>query len=288
MGVLNRLRALALLCAAVAMLMPLANAQSGSTGTFGDAVVFEQETSAAAFIMTTDGVAIRNKSQASHVLVVEAPSAVATVTGIQVRIEAQFINSGPWIPISEDITTVEDVSGSGDFYAAIRANGTVPAVRVRNVTNTGAEPLRVTYIGNPFPIGIISVSNGRIIIGSTAGAFAVRAILCNATPCATGLNVVNEWVAWDQGTIDYCDAYAKTGPTGADLVIDFNLNGSSIFGATKLVIPDGGNRPVSPQQNFNTGSLPAVNLRDRITIDIDQIGSGDAGQDVFAVCRISR
>lgn len=88
------------------------------------------------------------------------------------------------------------------------------------------------------------------------------------TPIARTGGVLIEW-----------DAIAETGPVGADLIIDIQLNGVSIFGTTKLVIPAGtaDNTRVS-----GTGFLGSVIISpgDRLQGIVKQVGSTTPGQSV--------
>lgn len=76
----------------------------------------------------------------------------------------------------------------------------------------------------------------------------------------------------ESGTITKVRAYADTAPDGADLEIDFNKNGVSIMN-TVLTVEDGANAGNST--DF-TGT-PSVVEGDRISVDIDQVGSTTAG-----------
>lgn len=100
-----------------------------------------------------------NMGQGGHLISVEFPSAMATVTPVQVRIEAAdtcpdppFCAMGDWRPISDDVTEVVDVGGT--YYQFMKANGTWRAIRVNSLAATpGGEPMRVDYTGMPFPVG---------------------------------------------------------------------------------------------------------------------------------------
>ena len=102
-----------------------------------------------------------NAGQGGHLISVEFPNAMATVTPVQVRIEATdtcpdepFCLTGDWRPISDDVTTVADVGGT--YYQFVKANGAWRGVRVNSLTTTpGNEPMRVDYTGMPFPIGSV-------------------------------------------------------------------------------------------------------------------------------------
>ena len=76
-------------------------------------------------------------------------------------------------------------------------------------------------------------------------------------------------------TIEKAYAYATTAPTGANIIIDINRNGTSLWSVTpdnRLQIADGSQS--GTQTSFDTASL---NEGDTLTIDIDQTGSTNAG-----------
>ncbi|MCI0559884.1 MAG: hypothetical protein MN733_15445 [Nitrososphaera sp.] len=104
-------------------------------------------------------------------------------------------------------------------------------------------------------------------------------VLCNESNCVTGTNLTNEYIVVRSGTFQSCVAFAKTAPTGASLIIDLNRNGTSIFGGTKLVIAAG-----TQSGSQSTFTLTTVAVNDRLTADIDQIGSTLPGQTVTVVC----
>lgn len=87
------------------------------------------------------------------------------------------------------------------------------------------------------------------------------------------------------GTIVGIRAYALTPPTGATLILDVNKNGTTLF-TTQA------NRPtIAIAGNASSLTLPdvtAVAAGDRITVDVDQIGSGTAGSDVMVAVTIKR
>lgn len=100
----------------------------------------------------------------------------------------------------------------------------------------------------------------------------------SATPIAAGANLTPELIVPIAGTIIKAVASAKTGPTGADLIFDLNVNGTSIWAATqanrlKIVAA----ATSGSQTSFDTTALVAG---DKLSIDVDQIGSTIAGQDI--------
>jgi hypothetical protein len=74
---------------------------------------------------------------------------------------------------------------------------------------------------------------------------------------------------------------AKTGPTGQAFICDINLNGTSIWASTqanRIQIAAAGTN--ATQTSFDTTTFAEG---DYFEIDIDQVGSGTAGQDVTVV-----
>lgn len=80
-------------------------------------------------------------------------------------------------------------------------------------------------------------------------------------------------------------AYLDTAPTGAAFVLDVNINGTTVF-TTQA------NRPtIAISGNASTTTLPdvvAVAAGDRITVDVDVIGSGTAGSDLSVALSLKR
>lgn len=81
------------------------------------------------------------------------------------------------------------------------------------------------------------------------------------------------------GTFGTFDMYVKTAPTGADLTVTVNKNGSSIgTGTISQGSTDGLGQTLSPT-SFSAG--------DYLTVDITQIGSTVAGEDLYINFRIA-
>lgn len=93
---------------------------------------------------------------------------------------------------------------------------------------------------------------------------------------ATGTNQTVEYTVENGNlTIDSVDLRIKTAPTGQALIVDINKNGSTIFS----------NRPQIDDGSTTGGSgavFDSVDVAegDVFTVDIDQVGSGDAGEDL--------
>jgi hypothetical protein len=106
-------------------------------------------------------------------------------------------------------------------------------------------------------------------------------VLGVGTGVTTGVNKTNVLEAPFAGKIVKAWMVAKTGPTGASLIVDVNKNGTSIWDATqanRVRILAGATE--GTQTAFDTTTFSAG---DNFTIDVDQIGSTEAGQDVTVV-----
>jgi len=74
-------------------------------------------------------------------------------------------------------------------------------------------------------------------------------------------------------TLSTVDAYLATAPVGADVILNIKKNGSSL---NTLTITDGNS--ISENNSFNVSFTKG----DYITVDITQIGSSTAGEDLYA------
>lgn len=81
-------------------------------------------------------------------------------------------------------------------------------------------------------------------------------------------------------------AAVNTAPTGADIILDVNKNGSTIYTTAA-------NRPRIVAGTFATTTEPTPDVTtivagDYLQVDIDQVGSGVAGEDLTVFVRYSR
>jgi spermidine/putrescine-binding protein len=148
---------------------------------------------------------------------------------------------------SEQITqlTAEASPASTDLFLMERASdGELRKVQFQNIGGSGgAAPFRFLVNGNAYVDTLIQYT-----IADTAG------------------------------TISRVRAYAQTAPTGADLQIDVNKNGTTVFSST-FAISAGANSATST----SIAAAGTFAIGDRISIDIDQIGSTVAGAKVAIV-----
>ena len=90
----------------------------------------------------------------------------------------------------------------------------------------------------------------------------------------------NYWLVPVACTVTDVRAYANTAPTTQSLIVDVNKNGTTLFTTQ-------GNRPtIAAAGNASTTTLPDVTslaAGDRLSYDIDQVGSGTVGAGVSVV-----
>ena len=86
-------------------------------------------------------------------------------------------------------------------------------------------------------------------------------------------------------TIEKAWAIVKTAPQGQSLIVDINLNGTSIWASNQ------GNRLTMPaastsdtQTAFDTTS---ISEGDQLTLDVDQVGSSTPGESLTVVLKCS-
>lgn len=117
-----------------------------------------------------------------------------------------------------------------------------------------------------------------------SGVYTRQALWYIAGTLSTGTNKSQEVVyRGPTGTIKRADAHVKTAPVGADLLIDINIDGTTIWStqANRVKCADGATS--GTQTSFNTASITDGQI---LTVDIDQIGSGTAGAGVTILLEI--
>lgn len=106
--------------------------------------------------------------------------------------------------------------------------------------------------------------------------------LCIGSPCAVGTNLTPLWISGQKQKVQKCYIVAKSGPTGADLVVDIvHSSDGSLFGAQKLRIVDG-------QTSGSQGDIatPQLHEGDTLAISITQVGSVAPGSNVTVMCKV--
>jgi hypothetical protein len=190
----------------------------------------------------------------------------------------------PTITLDGSTGTVQAtvIAGSGTGLTALSADnvtsGTLAVARGgtgQTTATTAFNALAPAQTGNA---GKYLTTNGTAASWGTVTAPTIPTFaLAQGTPVTTGANKTNVLIVPLAGTITRAWAAAKTGPTGADLVFDINLNGTTIWStqANRLKITAG-----STTGNTTTFDTAVVSAGDQLTIDVDQVGSTIAGQDI--------
>lgn len=98
-------------------------------------------------------------------------------------------------------------------------------------------------------------------------------VICITGDASVGTDAA-AWYAQRNFTISRVSVYSPTAPVGASLIVDCHLNGTTIF-TTQA------NRPqVAAGENSDDSDTPdvtSISRGDRVTLDIDQVGSTTAG-----------
>lgn len=102
---------------------------------------------------------------------------------------------------------------------------------------------------------------------------------CYDSAAATGTKISSVIMPWAV-TLIKAKAYSDTAPTGAAIICDINKNGSSIFTTSDTLVTIDS---ASNAGSCTTPSTTAVSLGDRLSYDIDQVGSTTAGGDHLTI-----
>jgi len=102
---------------------------------------------------------------------------------------------------------------------------------------------------------------------------------------STGENQTLTWIVPQNMTIIKCYGYLKTAPTGATLIVDINVNGTSIWDSTQASrLTFAVSNQSTSQTSFDNSSLSEGDI---LTLDVDQVGSTIAGSDLTVVLKCS-
>lgn len=128
-----------------------------------------------------------------------------------------------------------------------------------------------------------STSTGHDHDGTNSKAIPRGFVFTVTGALVTGTSLAPLLIATQTLTITKVYVNVKTAPTDADLIIDINKNGTSIWNSTqanRATISDGATS--GTQTSFDTTSLSEGDI---LTLDIDQIGSTVAGADLTVVVK---
>lgn len=168
---------------------------------------------------------------------------------------------------------------NGELRVIASANNTVPfRVKQRSGSQSG-NLTEWTTIDYPGPGDILARvdAQGRVRAGNTMMAPWIFSLPPGQVTTGAGRAVI-----WNDSGVSLrirnVRATVGVAPTGADLVVDVNRNGSSIFDSA-------GDQPTIPDGSTTSGKNTAMatvtlNDGDRVTIDVDQVGSSTPGEDL--------
>lgn len=131
---------------------------------------------------------------------------------------------------------------------------------------------------------VYDVGSGTWLPGEVSGGATTRILTLGRSGILTATaGTARLYVPW-ACTITNVRAMVGTAPTGASLIVDVNLDGTTIFTTQ-------GNRPaIAASEYADLSSAPdvtAISADSYLTLDIDQIGSGTAGADLAVMVEIS-
>jgi hypothetical protein len=180
---------------------------------------------------------------------------------------SQYTWRGSWSSGSYVVNDCVNYNGNG--YVCILAATT------QNPTNASYWSLLVQS-GTSGATGSQGISGYSGFSGTTATKI-VTFVLANGANIATGVDQTNHIVITGSYNIQKCYALAKTGPVGADLICDININGTTIWATqgNRIKVVDG--QTYGTQTSFDTTSLAAADV---LSIDVDQVGSSTPGTGV--------
>lgn len=174
------------------------------------------------------------------------------------------MTSGAWSRATDFNETQEVVDGMGVWVQEGTTNGDRFFVQTADVTTIGTSAQVWTLPGStvePFPFSDMRSALTAPTVGDAE------------LPLDGDYSLVS--VA----------ARVKTAPTGADLIVDVNKNGTTIFGTQA-------NRPTvaASANNATVGAASVTTFAsgDRLSVDIDQVGSTVAGGFLVVVIRLRR
>lgn len=148
------------------------------------------------------------------------------------------------------------------------------------VLNSANESLTLGFNGTNWTI--LGVSPSVITVDLTGQQTDVWIIYCSApaTNLVVAVDVIAPFRIPFDGTITKISATMATAPTGANMIADVEVNGTSVMASSKVVIEvaetstdTAGTQPTVTASNYNEG--------DMLSIDIEQIGSTAPGKDLI-------
>lgn len=256
----------------------------GIIGTKGDMIVYGSQPEV--LVTGVSGrVLVSDPTTSQGVAWTSTPSLSAIVSSTNNNI-VTFINAGSsavnFLRIANANTagnpTIQAFGGDTDVYLRLLAKGagkvvigaySIEVADISSAQTFSSKTLTSTTIG---ATSTSSISSTGMIFPKV-----ITWVLASGTDATTGTDKTNTIVAPFDGTIVKWQIVAKTGPSGADLICDININAGTIFAGSgdQPTITDGGT-----SGSGNTFSNSSFLAGDLFTVDIDQVGSSVAGQDI--------
>ena len=174
--------------------------------------------------------------------------------------------SGTGYPAAIDTDTSIEVDSPAASKTTARAD-------VPNDTNAAVVAIE-TELGVD-PAG----ANHTTVVSRLASIETVQYDFCMTGAAATGTKKDGMYFRIAH-TITDVWGYSDTAPSGATILIDVNINGTTIFDAAgdRVTIAIAGN-----SDGCGTITTSTVSVGDRLSIDVDQVGSATAGGDSLYV-----
>jgi len=229
-----------------------------------------------------------------HHLTLGASGNLAVATGVS-RLPVTFdgtiltcramVNTAP-----TGATAIFDVHKNGTTVFTTQANR--PTVAISG-TDSGAAVPDVTSVvsGDYLTVDIDQIGSSvagadwtllthiERDIGSTNDILYYVASTSGAISVATG---ALRFIVPTAGQLNVVRAMCNTAPTGASMIMDINVNGTSIYPtSTKPTIAISG-----VDSGISNPDSPSVAVGDYVTVDVDQVGSTVAGSDLTVAWEI--
>ena len=192
---------------------------------------------------------------------------------------------------SQGVTGLSGTNGATGLQGTTGLSGTSGATGLQGTTGlagtNGTTGLQGTT-GVAGTNGVTGVSGSQGVtglVGVTGIGSGTAAVVFSVYGLAyTGVNVAPGFYMPMAATITKAYAYLHSAPTGANLIVDINKNGTTIWSTQSNRLTVTGGNAVATTTTFDVTSLSEL---DKIDLDIDQVGSGAPGTDLTVILKVS-